>query len=92
MLMIITCHGITLGCSFEVVMIPLQCETAGSAHCHTVGSSRDWVQAARLLVLCALDFVPGLIATNKPALVFNRPGVAGAVLQSPPSLINSLIY
>ena len=25
-------------------------------------------------------------------IVINRPGVAGAVLQSPPSLINSLIH
>ena len=25
-------------------------------------------------------------------IIFNRPGVAGAVLQSPPSLINSFIH
>ena len=38
------------------------------------------------------SLVSGLISASIVPAIFNRPGVAGAVLQSPPSLIHSLSH
>ena len=38
-----------------------------------------------------LCFIITFLASLRDISVFNRPGVAGAVLQTPPSLIHSLI-